>query len=194
MADLIPDPARNPIAGHLARSVRMVIFDVDGVLTDGGLWVGATASGESVELKRFDLQDSVGIKMLMWAGIKVAVVSGRVSRSTAIRMADIGVTECHQVADAHKLPIVRDLLLRTGTKWREVAMLADDLPDLAVLRRVGFPAAVSNATQPVAEIAVWQSLVAGGHGGAREFADALLRARGQLNDVIERYVRERSMG
>jgi len=176
----------------LARRVRLVVFDVDGVLTDGGVYIGATGSGETAELKRFDIQDGVGIRMLMWAGLEVAVVSGRVSEATALRVREIGVEECHQDPNAQKLPIVEDLMRRKGVTWDEVAMVADDIPDLSVLQHVGLKAAVGNATAPVVAIADWQSPRSGGHGAVRDFCDALLSARGELDGVIERYVGERS--
>jgi 3-deoxy-D-manno-octulosonate 8-phosphate phosphatase (KDO 8-P phosphatase) len=180
------------IPEELANRVRLVLFDVDGVLTDAGVYLGATASGETAELKRFDIQDGVGIKLLMWAGVEVAIVSGRVSEATALRARELGIVECHQEPDAHKLRVVEDLLARKGLAWEEVAMIGDDIPDLAVMRRVGLKAAVANATAPILEIAHWRSTRAGGHGAAREFCDALLQARGVLHDQIERYVDERS--
>jgi 3-deoxy-D-manno-octulosonate 8-phosphate phosphatase (KDO 8-P phosphatase) len=180
------------IPADRAARIRLVIFDVDGVLTDAGVYIGATGSGETAELKRFDIQDGVGLKMLMWSGLEVAIVSGRVSQATAMRARELGVTECHQEPDAHKLRAVESLLERKGLDWDEVAMIGDDVPDLAVLRRVGLKAAVGNATAPVVEIADWQATKSGGHGAAREFCDALLHARGELDAVIERYVAERS--
>lgn len=181
-----------PISPDLAARIRLVIFDVDGVLTDAGLYVGDTDTGSAIEAKRFDIQDGVGIKMLMWGGLDVAIVSGRVSEATSIRAAEIGIEECHQEPDAHKLRVVEKLLARKGVEWDEVAMIADDIPDLAVLRRVGLKAAVANATAYVARIADWQSTKEGGHGAAREFCEALLEARGDLDAVVERYVEERS--
>ncbi len=180
------------IASEVARKVKLVIFDVDGVLTDAGIYIGAAGGGETVELKRFDIQDGVGIKMLMWADLEVAIVSGRVSEATAIRARELGIRECHQEPDAHKLKVVQALLRRMKVEWDEVAMLADDIPDLAVLSRVGLKAAVANATSPVAAIADWQASKTGGRGAAREFCDALLEARGELEGVIQRYVEERS--
>lgn len=180
------------MAPAAARRVRLVIFDVDGVLTDAGIYVGATSNGDTVELKRFDVQDGVGIKMLMWAGLEVAIVSGRVSEATAIRARELGITECHQEPDAHKLKVVRSLLERTNVAWEEVAMLADDIPDLAVLTRVGLKAVVANATSQVVAVSDWQATKRGGQGAAREFCDALLDARGELEGVIARYVEERS--
>jgi len=176
----------------VAAEIELVILDVDGVLTDAGVYIGATRKGETVELKRFDIQDGVGVKMLMWAGLEVAIVSGRVSNATTIRAAELGVVECHQEPDAHKLKVVQDLLSRLGHDWTAVAMLADDIPDLAVLTRVRLKAAVGNATAPVRAVADWQGERTGGHGAVREFTDALLEARGALEGVVERYVAERS--
>lgn len=185
---------RNRMPVELARAIELVIFDVDGVLTDAGVYIGASASGEAIELKRFDIQDGVGIKMLMTAGLQVAIVSGRVSEATRLRAAEMGVVECHQEPDAYKLRAVEGMLRRKSIEWHQVAMLGDDVPDLAVLRRVGLKAAVVNATPSVLAAADWTSTRRGGHGAAREFCDALLEARGQLHDVVERYVEERSRG
>jgi len=182
-----------PIDTSLAAEIRLVIFDVDGVLTDAGIYVGATEAGESVELKRFDIQDGVGVKMLVWGGLDVAIVSGRVSEATSIRARELGIEECHQEPDAHKLRVVEALLARKGVAWHEVAMIGDDIPDLAVLRRVGLKAAVANATPHVARMVDWQSTLPGGRGAVREFCDALLAARGVLDEVVERYVAERSV-
>lgn len=179
------------ISVKAAKRVKLVIFDVDGVLTESGVFVGSTPTGETLEFKRFDIQDGIGVKMLIWGGLKVALVTGRPSEATAIRALELGV-ECYQVVDAKKLPIVEDLIRRYAICWDEVAMLADDIPDLAVLRKAGLKAAVSNATEPVLNIADWISSRPGGHGAAREFTDALLNARSELDNVIESYVEERS--
>lgn len=176
---------------QLAASIELVVFDVDGVLTDAGVYIGATESGEPVELKRFDIQDGVGMKMLKWAGLDVALVSGRVSKATELRAREVGI-ECHQEPDAYKMPAIQGLLSRKGVDWSAVAMMGDDIPDLAVLQRVGLPVAVGNATPAVLKVAKWTSTRRGGHGAVREFCEALLEARGQLDDVIETYVSERS--
>lgn len=190
----------DPIPEALARRVKLVILDVDGVLTDAGVYLGVGGDGDAsagnadgaIELKRFDIQDGVGVKMLMWAGLEVAFVSGRVSQATTIRARELGVEECHQEPDAYKLQVVEKLMERKGVAWEEVAMVADDIPDLAVLRLVGLKAVVANATSPVVAVADWQSTRSGGRGAVREFADALLSARGVLDDIVERYVEERS--
>jgi 3-deoxy-D-manno-octulosonate 8-phosphate phosphatase (KDO 8-P phosphatase) len=182
----------NPVDAELAARIRLVIFDVDGVLTDAGVYLGEDADGTAVELKRFDIQDGIGLKMLQWAGLDVVIVSGRVSQATSIRARELGIEECYQEPNAHKLRVVERILAAKGVDWDEVAMIGDDIPDLAVMRRVGLKAAVGNATEPLARIADWQAARRGGHGAAREFCDALLAARGVLDEVVERYVAERS--
>lgn len=180
-----------PLPRELAQSIRLVIFDVDGVLTDGGVYMGSLPDGEAVELKRFDIQDGLGMKLLEWAGVEVAIVSGRVSQATSVRARELGIRECHQDGGAQKVRVIQEMLKDRGLDWREVAMLADDLPDLAVLRRVGLPAAVANATEVARRESLWQGGKAGGRGGVREFCEALLKARGDWEEQVERYVRER---
>ncbi len=176
---------------ELARAVRLVVLDVDGVLTDGGVYMGVSAGKEAIELKRFDVQDGLGVKMLLWAGIEVALVSGRVSEATAMRAAELGVTECHQDVGAKKLPIVRELLERKAIDWSDVAMVADDLADLPVFERVGLRVAVANAVPEVAERAHWCTTARGGEGAVREFSRALLSARGAWEGLVEEYLEQR---
>lgn len=185
-------PTSQSIPEELARSIRLVILDVDGVLTDAGVYVGQSADGTPLELKRFDIQDGIGIKMLMWAGLEVAIVSGRHSEATTLRARELGIEECHQEPDAHKLRVVEQLLARKGVAWDHVAMIGDDIPDLAVMRRVGLRAAVANATAPMVAVAQWRATRPGGRGAVREFCDALLEARGDLDTIVERYIEERS--
>jgi 3-deoxy-D-manno-octulosonate 8-phosphate phosphatase (KDO 8-P phosphatase) len=185
-------PSAQGIAEARARAVKLVIFDVDGVLTDAGVYVGALPAGGTVELKRFDIQDGLGIVLLKKAGIRVAFVSGRLSEATTQRAAELGVEECHQDPDARKIPLVEGILRRAGATWEQAAMLADDLPDLAVFRRVGLKAAVANAQPEIAALADWRSQSPGGRGAAREFCRALLGARGEWDRLIQAYERERS--
>jgi len=181
-----------PIPTELARRVALVVFDVDGVLTDAGVYLGQSSDGSTVELKRFDIQDGLGMKLLLRAGIRVVIVSGRISAANRFRAGELEI-ELHEDAAAQKLPVVRKLMEEMGIGWEEVAMLADDIPDLSVFGHVGLKAAVANAVPVVAEMADWRTTRRGGHGAAREFCDALLAARGQLQEVIEAYVRERSL-
>lgn len=177
-----------------ARAVRLVLFDVDGVFTDAGVYLGEDGGGSSVELKRFDIQDGLGVRLLQESGLIVALVSGRVSPATAARARELGVAECHQDPDAQKIPLVEGILERHGVAWSEVAMLGDDLPDLPVLRRVGLPVAVRNAVPEVREETVWRTRRMGGRGAVREFARELLLVRGEWERAVDRYLAERSNG
>ncbi|UCC25304.1 MAG: hypothetical protein JSU98_16510, partial [Gemmatimonadales bacterium] len=146
--------AAHTIPAEVARRIRIVVFDVDGVLTDAGVYLGETASGEAVELKRFNIQDGLGLKFLEEAGLRVVLISGRVSPATAVRAGELGL-EYYQDGGARKVGHLRGVMEREGADWHEVAMLADDLPDLALLRRVGLKGAVANAQPEVMEIAEW---------------------------------------
>jgi 3-deoxy-D-manno-octulosonate 8-phosphate phosphatase (KDO 8-P phosphatase) len=192
VSELMAEPVGIP--PEIASRIKLVVFDVDGVLTDGGVYLGATDSGERVELKRFEITDGLGIRLLQDAGIAVAIVTGRESHAVRLRADELRITECHQDATAAKLPIVEGLLDRLGLAWEEVAFAGDDLADLPVLRRVGLPVAVANAVLEVRATARWVGTRPGGHGAARELAEALLKARDEWADQVEQYVREREEG
>ena len=179
------------IPSAVAERIRLVVFDVDGVLTDAGVYVGRTVSGESVELKRFDIQDGLGVKLLEEDDLRVVWISGRVSPATAVRAEELGV-EYHQDGGARKLAILQGILEREGIDWTETAMLADDLPDLAVFRRMGLKCAVANAQPEILDEADWTASKPGGRGAGREFARALLQARGTWDRVREAYVERTS--
>ena len=182
--------ASGTIAREVAQRLRLVVFDVDGVLTDAGVYLGETASGEQVELKRFDIQDGLGLKLLEAGGLKVVLISGRVSPATTVRGAELEL-DVYQDSGAQKMGHLKGIMERDGIGWDEVAMLADDLPDLAVLRRVALRGAVANAQPEVVDEAHWVSRARGGHGAAREFARAILEARGQWEELVESYVSAR---
>lgn len=175
----------------VARRIRLVGLDVDGVLTEGGIFLG-DVDGRPMEFKRFDILDGLGIKMLQRAGIDVAIITGRVSEAVTIRARELGIDDVVQDPHARKLPALRHLLAAKGIEEREVAFVGDDLPDLGVLRAVGLPVVVANATADVAGIAHVRLTRQGGHGAIREFAEALLRARGEWDGLVESYVRSRS--
>lgn len=174
----------------LAARVRLVIFDVDGVLTDAGVYLGHTQSGESIELKRFDIQDGLGLHLLVYAGLRVGIVSGRVSPANRLRADELGVPY-HEGPGGHKLEAAEALLADEQVGWDEVAVLCDDLPDLPLLRRAVLPVAVANAVAEVHALARWGTTREGGRGAAREFCEALLRARGDYEHALARYTSER---
>jgi len=171
----------------LARRIRLVGLDVDGVLTDGGIYLGDVA-GSPLEFKRYDIQDGLGVYFLREAGLLVAIVTGRVSESVRIRAHELRADDLYQDAQARKLPGLLRILERRGISLEETAFVGDDLPDLAILRLVGLPVAVGNAVPEIRRTARVQLTQQGGRGAVREFAELLLRARGQWDAVSERYV------
>jgi 3-deoxy-D-manno-octulosonate 8-phosphate phosphatase (KDO 8-P phosphatase) len=190
-----PGPEGRPtprIPTELARAIRLVILDVDGVLTDAGVSLGEDGRGTPIELKRFDIQDGLGIRLLRDAGIEVALVSGRVSPATTLRARELGIEECHQDGGARKLPVIGEMLDRLGCDWSEVAMLGDDLPDIPVLRKVGLPVSVGNAVPEVRREARFATRREGGRGAVREFAHLLLDSRGEWERVVKEYLDARS--
>jgi len=203
---------------RLARRIELVGFDVDGVLTDGGVHIGAisrqdrhiSSSGreessnhnqgavrtsiadtDRVEMKRFDIQDRVGIKLLRDSGIRVAWVSGRCSDATTLCAGEIGIDDLVQDPGARKLPAFVDILARHSIPFENAAFVGDDLPDIPLLKRVGLSVTVANATRDVAEIAQYATEASGGRGAVREFCEELLRARGTWRDAVTRYLAER---
>jgi 3-deoxy-D-manno-octulosonate 8-phosphate phosphatase (KDO 8-P phosphatase) len=176
---------RSDIERDVARQITLVIFDVDGVLTDNGIYVGS-----GIELKKFNIQDGLGMKLLQFAGLKVAMVSGRISEATTVRAADLGV-ECFQANAGHKMEAVRTLMQKHGVAWNEIAWLGDDLPDMAPMLKAGLPAAVANCTAEIRQVAKFVTTKNGGDGAVREFAEALLKARGDWTKLVDEYVAER---
>jgi 3-deoxy-D-manno-octulosonate 8-phosphate phosphatase (KDO 8-P phosphatase) len=180
-----------------ARRVRLVGLDVDGTLTDGGIYLGASGTRtrpQPIELKRYDIQDGLGIYLLRAAGIKVVIVTGRTSESVRMRAAELEVDGVAQDPDARKLPLWRKQLARHRVKDADAAFIGDDIPDLAIMRTVGLAVAVANATPEVMDISHVRLTRSGGAGAVREFAEMLLKARGEWDQVVEQYVAERGDG
>lgn len=192
MESAVPEAA--PLSSDVASAVKLVVLDVDGVMTDGGIYLGASEAGDAVELKRFEITDGLGVKLLQRAGIEVAIVTGRRSEVVAARGRELGIEEVHQDPAAGKLPIVRAMLERKRLDWDAVAFLSDDLADIPVLRRSALPVAVANAVPEVRAIARWHTSRPGGSGAVREFAEALLKARGDWERIVGEYLDEREDG
>jgi 3-deoxy-D-manno-octulosonate 8-phosphate phosphatase (KDO 8-P phosphatase) len=155
-----------------ASRIRLLVLDVDGVLTDGVLVYGP--SGE--ETKRFHVRDGLAIQAARRAGLEVAVISGRASAAVTRRMAELGVVEVHQgVGD--KEGALRGILSRLHLEATAAAVMGDDLPDLALMRLAGLALAPADAAPEVRRAAQWVSKAKGGRGAAREAVEMLLRAR-----------------
>jgi 3-deoxy-D-manno-octulosonate 8-phosphate phosphatase (KDO 8-P phosphatase) len=175
----------------LAQRIKFVVFDVDGVLTDGGVYLG-DVDGRRMEFKRYDIQDGLGILLLRWAGLRVGIITGRVSESVALRAAELKVDDLVQDEQARKLPALRKICQKHNIALGEVAFVGDDLPDIGVLREVGLPVAVGNATADALACTTVHLTRHGGAGAVREFCELLLRARGEWDALVERYVQSRS--
>jgi 3-deoxy-D-manno-octulosonate 8-phosphate phosphatase (KDO 8-P phosphatase) len=175
------------IAPAAAKRVKFVGLDVDGVLTDGGIYLG-DSSGQRVELKRYEIQDGLGIVLMRRAGIKVGMITGRESESVRLRAEELQVDAVAQDSRARKLSALDKMLAQFGIDRADAAFVGDDLPDLGVLRVVGMPVAVANASKEVKEVAAVHLTREGGRGAVREFAEMLLAARGDWTSVVEQYV------
>ena len=183
--------AQSGANAQLARRVRMIIIDVDGVMTDGGIYTGVTASGETLELKRFEITDGLGVKMLTRAGLFVYVVSGRHSDANRVRAIELEV-EYREAHGGFKLQVVEQLRQQHGLLWDEVCCIGDDLADLPIVKCSGLSVAVANAVPEVKAASKWHTKRAGGNGAVRELAESILRARGEWDALVEEYLRERS--
>jgi 3-deoxy-D-manno-octulosonate 8-phosphate phosphatase (KDO 8-P phosphatase) len=180
-----------PIPRDLARAVRLIILDVDGVLTDGGIIMGVDATGHSFESKRFEITDGLGAKLMLAAGLKVYMVSGRRSAVNANRAAELGLTY-HEADGGYKWVVVDEIRQKYGLEWLEVCCICDDLADLPIMRNAGLPVAVANAVPEVKAASIWETQRRGGEGAVRELAEALLRARGDWDRLVTEYEQDRS--
>ena len=176
---------------QIARSIRLVALDVDGVMTDGGIYLG-DVDGKRLEFKRYEIQDGLGIHMLRLVEIPVAIVTGRVSESVALRARELAVDDLAQDPDGYKLDAFMSILKRRGLSAEQAAFVGDDFPDMALLRLVGLPVAVGNAVPEVQAVCKHRLKRTGGHGAVREFAEEFLKARGEWDVAWNRYVDERS--
>jgi 3-deoxy-D-manno-octulosonate 8-phosphate phosphatase (KDO 8-P phosphatase) len=174
-----------PTAEVLARAaaVRLMIFDVDGVLTDGSLHYGA--EGEVVKV--FNVLDGHGIKQIGQAGIATAIISARKSQAVAKRAADLGITHLHQGAH-DKLSVLLELTESLSLPLDAVGFLGDDVIDLPILTRVGFAACVPNGHAEVKRRSHYQTTASGGRGAARELCDLLLHAQGRYEDALAKWL------
>ncbi len=168
---------------HLAKKIKLLILDVDGVLTDGGIIL----DNEGNEFKVFNVRDGHGIKMLIRAGVKVAIISGRQSKVVERRAKELGITEVYQKT-GDKLEVYHELISRYGLKSDEVAYMGDDIVDIPLLKVVGFPIAVADADEYTKQFALLVTNNKGGRGAVREVTDLILKAQGLWPEDIGGYL------
>ena len=166
-----------------ARAIELVVFDVDGVLTDGSLYLG----DDGQEYKAFNSRDGHGMTMLRQAGLAMAVITGRQSEVVRIRMESLGVDHVYQ-GQRDKRPAYESLRDACGLLNEQVAYVGDDVVDLPVMRQVGLAIAVADAHPLVKAHSHWQTQSPGGRGAAREVCEALLEAQGKLDGMLAHYL------
>jgi 3-deoxy-D-manno-octulosonate 8-phosphate phosphatase (KDO 8-P phosphatase) len=181
-----------------ARRIKLLLFDVDGVLTDGKLFLfpvstsesGGAASGQIVvEAKGFHAQDGAGISIARIAGIKAGLITRRNSETVALRARDLKLEQVHQ-GIRNKLKAFREILSAERLSASEVAFVGDDVIDLTVMRNCGFSVAVANARREVKQAAHYVTPHAGGDGALRDVIEFILKAQGKWKQAVEKYIRD----
>jgi 3-deoxy-D-manno-octulosonate 8-phosphate phosphatase (KDO 8-P phosphatase) len=166
-----------------AKKIRVLLMDVDGVLTDGRIWLTWTVEGSAHEIKGFSAQDGVRLKLARAAGLRTGVITGRESQAMTRRAKETELEFVYQ-KQAVKLPAYEEILQESGAKEDEVCFIGDDLPDLPILKRVGLAVAVANAAPEAKAVAHYVTRKAGGHGAVSEVIELILKAQGKWQDAI----------
>jgi 3-deoxy-D-manno-octulosonate 8-phosphate phosphatase (KDO 8-P phosphatase) len=161
-----------------AKKIRVLLMDVDGVLTDGRIWLLSRRDGTASEIKGFSAYDGAGLKLARAAGIRTGLITGRESSAVAQRARECEIEFVYQHR-ATKLGALEEILQTTGASTDEVAYVGDDLPDLPVLQRVGLAVAVANAAPEVKRSAHFVTLRSGGEGAVREVIELIVKAQGK---------------
>jgi 3-deoxy-D-manno-octulosonate 8-phosphate phosphatase (KDO 8-P phosphatase) len=169
-----------------AARVRLLLMDVDGVLTDGTYWHVPDGQGGLAEIKAFDSQDGIALQWLRRVGIEAGVISGRSSAATGERARSAHFAHVYQ-GHLEKVPILEEILEKSGLAAERVAYVGDDLTDVVVLHRVGLGIAVANARPEVKAEAHWVTPSPGGHGALRDVVELLLKAQGRWDEILLQY-------
>jgi 3-deoxy-D-manno-octulosonate 8-phosphate phosphatase (KDO 8-P phosphatase) len=171
---------------QLAANIKLLLMDVDGVMTDGKLYNVPDPSGRMVETKGFDTQDGIALQWLNWKGIQTGVISGRVSPATEERCRQCKFTYIYQ-GHIEKIPILEEILAQSGFTRDQVAYMGDDLTDVVIMRRVALGIATANARAEVKRCAHMVTEAQGGQGAVREVCELLLKAQGHWDGLMRKY-------
>jgi len=169
-----------------ATRIKLLLMDVDGVLTDGRLYNVPGPDGKMVETKGFDSQDGIALQWLNWYNIATGMISGRVSPASEERARQVKMAYVYQ-GHIEKIPILEEILAKSGVSAEETAYIGDDLTDIVVMRRVGLAVATSNAREEAKRAAHYVTAVPGGSGAVREVCEMLLRAQGKWAEILRKY-------
>jgi 3-deoxy-D-manno-octulosonate 8-phosphate phosphatase (KDO 8-P phosphatase) len=170
----------------LAAKVKLLLMDVDGVLTDGGLYIVPGPDGAMAETKGFNSQDGMALQWLRWKGIQTGVISGRESAATTERARQVGMAYVY-LGTTEKIPILDEILAKAGIDGSEVAYVGDDFTDVPIMRRVGFAVATANARPEVKAVAHYVTGAPGGSGAVRETIELILKAQGLWGEILTHY-------
>ena len=171
---------------ELASRIKLLLMDVDGVLTNGKLFNVPDANGRMVETKGFDSQDGIALQWLEWKGIKTGVISGRLSPATEERARQVKMTYVYQ-GHIEKVPILEKILQDAKIDGSEAAYVGDDLTDVVIMRRVGLAIAPANAREEVKRAAHYVTQASGGEGAVREVVELLMKAQGTWAEILKHY-------
>ena len=169
-----------------AAKVKLLLMDVDGVLTNGRLYNVPAPDGTMAETKGFDSQDGIGLQWLSWHGVKTGVISGRVSPATAERARQTKMSYVYQ-GHIEKIPILEEILADAKVDSSEVGYIGDDFTDITIMHRVGLAIATANARAEVKCAAHYVTQAAGGEGAVREVVELLLKAQGHWPKILKHY-------
>lgn len=169
-----------------AAKIRLLLMDVDGVLTDGRLYFIPDASGNMIEFKAFDSQDGIGLQWCQWKGIRTGVISGRNSPATVERAKQAKMNYVYQ-GHTEKIPIIEEILADAKATAEEVAYIGDDLTDVVVFHRVGLSIATANARPEVKAEAHYVTPSVGGSGAVRDAIELIMQARGFWDEILAHY-------
>ena len=169
-----------------AAKIRLLLMDVDGVITDGRIYHVPGLNGDLVETKGFNAQDGIALQWLGWNGIQTGVITGRESPAVNLRAKQMGMAYVYQ-GHIEKLPILDEIIQRSGFALEEIAYAGDDLTDVPILRRAGLAFAPANARWEVKRCAHHVTAAAGGDGAVREMAEILLKAQGYWDALLKKY-------
>jgi len=180
-----------------ARKIKIILFDVDGVLTDGSIWLlpmpvngpGGAAATKMVEAKGFSAHDGIGISLARLGGLKCGIITKRISETVALRARDLKIEHVY-LGQSYKMKPVREIMTKEGVTLEEIAYVGDDIIDLSVMRQCGFAVAVANARTDVKAEAHYVTPNRGGQGAGRDAIEFILEAKGVLRQCIATYLDE----